>query len=378
MIYLDNSATTFPKPIQVINRMNLALKQFAANPGRSGYEMSMRTAEEVYACRRDAAQFFGAEGAECVLFQPSCTQAVNIVIKGLLKPGDHVVVSDLEHNAVMRPLEKMTKVGISYTAAKTYESKPQKTVESFREAIRPETKLVICTYASNVFGIRLPILEIAKVAHEKGVQICVDCAQAAGVVPIHMRKDQLDYLCIAGHKGLYGPMGTGMLIMSSEQQLDTLVEGGTGTSSRELIQPDEFPERFESGTQNIPGIAGLRAGMDFVQKTGIDNIYQKEMKHIAQLYQSLEKIPKVILYTSKPQAPFFVPVLSFNIEGMASEEVGAYLARHDICVRCGLHCAPAAHEKMNTLDGTVRISPSYFTKEHEIQVFLRAIMKIVQ
>ena len=378
MIYLDNSATTYPKPLAVKNRINLAMKQFAANPGRSGYAMSMNTAEEVYACRRDAANFFGADSVECVWFQPSCTQALNVVIKGILQAGDHVVISDLEHNAVMRPIEAMKAKGVACTVAQTYAGQPEKTVQSFCNAMQDNTKLVVCMHASNVFGIRLPVAEIAEAAHARGAQICVDCAQTAGVLPIHMQRDHFDYLCIAGHKGLYGPMGTGMLLAREGTQLQTLIEGGTGTSSRELIQPQEWPERFESGTQNIWGIAGLRAGIHFVRQVGVNNIRQKEWGHIATLYNSLSHMSKAILYTEQPADPFFVPVLSFTIKGITSEDVGAYLAQHNIAVRCGLHCAPAAHEKMGTDDGTIRVSPSYFTKENEIKLFLQAIRKIAQ
>lgn len=376
MIYLDNGATTFPKPVQVKNRINFAMNNFGANPGRSGYQMSMQTAQEVYACRRDAAIFFGAKNEECVIFQPSCTQALNVIIKGFLKEGDHVVVSDLEHNAVMRPLEKLSAKGdINYTVAKTFACDDSATVKSFQEAMNSRTKLVICTGASNVFGIRLPIAKIAKVAHDSGAKICVDCAQIAGVVPINVEQDKLDFICAPGHKGLLGPMGTGLLIFRKEELIDTLIEGGTGTSSIDFSQPFELPERFESGTQNIPGIAGLRAGIDFLNKTGIENIRKKEMNHIKLIYDELEKISDVKLYTEKPKEPFFVPVLSFNIKNVNSEEVGEYLAQHGIAVRCGLHCAPSAHEKMGTLDGTVRVSPSYFTKEEEIRFFLQKIKK---
>lgn len=377
MIYLDNSATTYPKPVQVINRMNMAMRQFGANPGRSGYEMSMKTAGEVFHCRQDVARFFGVDSEECVLFQASCTQALNVVIKGLLKPGDHVVVSDLEHNAVMRPLEKMKKHGITYSVAEVYPADFDKTLDSFENQITEKTKLVVCTHASNVFGVCLPIREIAALAHRKGAQICVDCAQTAGVMPIDMKKDNLDYLCAAGHKGLYGPMGTGILMVREEQSLDTLMEGGTGTSSLQLIQPQELPERFESGTQNIPGIAGLRAGLDFVKKIGIRTIYQKEIEHIQKIYLALEKLPYVQLYTPYPKFPYSVPVLSFNIKNKSSEEIGAYLADRQIAVRCGLHCAPMAHRKMNTPDGTVRLSPSFFTKEQEIKKIVTVIQKMV-
>ena len=378
MIYLDNSATTYPKPMPVKNRMMQSLTSFGANPGRSGYGMSIKTGEEVFACRNEVSDFFHADGPECVIFQPSCTQAINTVLKGCLKDGDHVVVSDLEHNAVMRPLKKLTKSGISYTVAATYPGDNDRTVASFRKAITPLTKLVVCTQASNVFGIRLPVARIAALAHFYGAKICVDCAQTAGVVPIDIQDEKIDYLCAAGHKGLYGPMGIGLLLLRSGDTLETLIEGGTGTQSRELNQPQEPPERYESGTQNISGISGLRAGIRFVNSQGIENIHAKEMRLIQYLYDRLKEIDGVLLYTEKPDFRHYVPVLSFNIKGVPSEVVGEYLAGRNIAVRCGFHCAPLAHDKMGTADGTVRVSPSVFTNRNEMDILLQQIRYFVR
>lgn len=368
MIYLDNAATTWPKPVQVREAVQRALREYGANPGRSGYEMSMRTTQAVYECRRCAAELFGAQGPECVVFQPSCTQALNLVLKGFLKSGDHVVVSDLEHNAVMRPLTVLREMGVSFSAAQVTPCDNDATVEAFRRAMAPNTKLVVCTQASNVFGIRVPVERIAALCHQYGAKICVDCAQSAGIVPINVTESGIDYLCCAGHKGLYGPMGTGMLIFRDPQdRLATLVEGGTGTQSRSLLQPDDPPERYESGTQNVPGILGLRAGMEFVKKMGPENIWKREMEKTVLLYDRLSRIPGVRLYTERPRRPYFLPVLSFNIEGMPSEQAGERLAKMGVAVRCGLHCTPTAHDKMGTDEGTVRMSPSVFTRREEIE-----------
>lgn len=367
MIYLDNSATSYPKPPQVTAAVSNAMREFGANPGRSGYSMSMRTTAAVYACRSAAASFFGAAGAECVVFQPSCTQALNLVIKGCLNSGDHAVISDLEHNAVVRPLSELSKKGVTYSVAKVYPADSDKTTDSFRHAITPSTKLVVCTQASNVFGIRLPVERIAAMCHQYGAKICVDCAQSAGIVPINIQQSGIDYLCCAGHKGLYGPMGTGLLIFKDPtDKLATLIEGGTGTQSRSLFQPDDPPERYESGTLNVPGIIGLHAGINFVSSHGVEKIYKSEMNKISSLYTQLSKINGVTLYTPPPQPPWYLPVLSFNINGIESETVGEHLAKSGIAVRCGLHCAPLAHEKMQTGSGTVRVSPSIFTRQSEI------------
>lgn len=373
MIYLDNSATTFPKPREVQEVTARALREFGANPGRGGFEMSMKTAREVYECRRAAAGFFGADGPECVTFQPSCTQALNLVIKGCLKSGDHVVVSDLEHNAVMRPLNALEEQNITYTVAETFPGDGDATMDSFRKAMSPNTRLVVCTHASNVFGIRLPVERISALSHQYGAKMCVDCAQSAGLVPINMKESGIDYLCIAGHKGLYGPMGTGMLILRSGDTLRTLIEGGTGTQSQSLLQPEEPPERYESGTQNVPGIIGLHAGIEFVRRKGPEAICAGELAKMRYLHANLSRIPGVELYTGTPQAPYFVPVLSFNLRGVPSETVGDYLAKAGIAVRCGLHCAPLAHRKMGTENGTVRVSPSVFTRKEEIDFLIRRI-----
>jgi len=377
MIYLDNSATTFPKPPQVREAVLRSMREYGANPGRSGYTMSMKTTQAVYACRQAAARFFGARGPECVVFQPNCTQALNLVMKGYLKSGDHVVVSDLEHNAVMRPLSELTKRGVTYTVAEVVPGDSDATMESFRRAMGPNTKLVVCTQASNVFGIRVPVERIAALCHQYGVKICVDCAQSAGLIPIDLEESGIDYLCCAGHKGLYGPMGTGMLIFRDPgDQLATLIEGGTGTQSRSMLQPDDPPERYESGTLNVPGILGLGAGIEFVKSKGPEKIWKAEMQKIGLLYDRLSRMPRVKLYTAAPRLPWYLPVLSFNIEGMSAEAVGEQLAKSGIAVRCGLHCAPLAHDKMKTEEGTVRVSPSVFTRREEVEALAAKVQML--
>lgn len=378
MIYLDNSATTYPKPLAVRQAVGGAFVNFGANPGRGGFRMSSNTAKALYDCRGCAAELFGAAGPECVVFQPSCTQALNLVMKGFLKPGDHVVVTDLEHNAVMRPLAALADKGITFTVASVTPGDNDATVNAFRQALRPNTKLLVCTHASNVFGVRVPVERLAALCHQYGAKICVDAAQSAGVLPINLAESGIDYLCCAGHKGLYGPMGTGMLIFRDPgDKLATLIEGGTGTMSHSYLQPDDPPERYEPGTLNVPGIMGLRAGMEFVKKQGTEKIYREELGKVQYVYARLSRLRKVNLYTPKQEAPWFAPVLSFNVEGISSEAVGARLAKAGIAVRCGLHCAPAAHEKFGTKEqGTVRVSPSVFTRREELDALVRAVGKI--
>jgi cysteine desulfurase family protein len=378
MIYLDNAATTYPKPAAVLNAVNYALKNYGANPGRAGHSMSMAAAEEIYRCRTAASDFFKAPGPECIAFTLNCTHAMNYVLKGLLKPGDHVVTSCLEHNAVMRPLKALSEKGITFTSAMVYPGDNDATVNSFRKALQANTTLIVCTHASNVLGVRLPIERIAALGHEYGVPIVVDCAQTAGVLPINMEENHFDYLCIAGHKGLYGPMGTGMLITPNGSSLATIIEGGTGTSSAELAQPMTMPDRMESGTQNMSGIAGIRAGIQFVKTRTVESIYQHEMMLIQQLYKNLSGIKGVKLYTQEPSAPYFAPVLSFNVSDQPSEVVAQKLNAKGIAVRAGLHCAPAAHEFMGTLgQGAVRVCPSIFSNLNEIRSFTLAVTKII-
>lgn len=376
MIYLDNSATTYPKPLAVRRRMAEALERYGANPGRGGFRMSMDTAQAVYAVRQKAAALFNAEGPECVSFQPSCTQALNIVIQSL-KRGDHVLVTDLEHNAVLRPLKAMEMEGVSFTVVPVTPCDNDATLDAFRRAIRENTRMFICTHASNVWGIRVPVERLAALAHVYGAEICVDCAQSGGVIPLDVTAGGIDYLCCAGHKGLYGTMGTGMLITKQGEKLRSLIQGGTGTLALQLEQPRDMPEYLESGTQNVPGILALGAGIDFVRAHGEDNLRQREMRHVRRVYDAFSRMQHVELYTPAPDMQYFAPVLGFNVRGMQSEAVGEVLAKRDIAVRCGFHCAPFAHRKMGTADdvhgGAVRVSPGAFTTDAQITELIRTV-----
>ena len=376
MIYLDNAATTYPKPQSVVYAISNAMKKYGANPGRSGHKLSIESALEIYRCRTEISDFFNAEGPEYVVFTLNCTYAINMVLKGLLKEGNHVVISCLEHNAITRPLRALEEKGITFTEAKVYPEDNEATLNSFREAINDRTALIACTCASNVWGIRLPISRIAALAHSYGIPIMVDGAQGAGHIPIDMQESHIDYLCLSGHKGLYGPMGTGVLIATHKENLMTIIEGGTGTNSISYLQPNSMPDKFESGTPNMPGIAGLRAGIKFLKNTGVENIARHEHDLINLLYNKLVNMDHIELYAPKPNAKYFVPVLSFNIKNHDSEIVAAYLDEKGIAVRPGLHCAPSAHKFYNTLDrGVVRICPSYFTKPSEIEALVSALKK---
>ncbi len=378
MIYLDNGATTFPKPAGVINSVGNTLRNYGANPGRGGHRLAMKASELLYDARKNVADFFGVEDSSNVIFTLNCTTSLNMVIKGILKKGDHVIISSYEHNAALRPLEKLKEKGITYSVAEVFEKDNEKTLASFREQIRPNTRLLVCTYASNVFGIKVPVERICALCHQYGILTCVDAAQAAGIVPIDLSDSSIDYLCIAGHKGLYGPMGTGALIVNCDTIPDTFIEGGTGSNSASSEQPEILPDRFESGTGNLSGVVGMSNGVNFVRSRGQLNLYNREMQLIQRAYKALSKLDKVILYTEYPDMDYYVPVLSFNIKDMDSETVSQILSsRFNIATRAGLHCAPLAHTTKGTLDiGTVRVVPSAFTTLNDINSLISAVCNI--
>ena len=370
MIYFDNAATTGKKPAEVINAVVTALKGYSANPGRGGYKYSAKTADAVFRVREKTAEFFGAEGPEKVVFTLNCTHSINAVLKGVLKKGDHIVVSSLEHNAVMRPLKK---AGTSYTVAEVSLTDDETTVENFKRAIRPNTKMIFCTGGSNVLGRLLPIERIGELCKEKKLLFGVDAAQIAGVIPIDMKKMNIDYLCVAAHKGLYAPMGLGILICRKSIP-ETIIEGGTGTNSLDLTQPSELPERLESGTVNVPAIIGLGAGLDFIEKRGIKRLYSEEMKLIKAIYNGLAKNRNIELYTPLPEPWSYAPLLSFNFKGIESNAVARLLDQNNIAVRAGYHCAPSAHKQIGTLEnGAVRVSVSAFNTFAEADTFIKTV-----
>lgn len=376
MRYLDNAATTFPKPPQVVFAANHCLKNYSANPGRAGHSLSLKAAEVVYNSRKKCAAFFGCKNVENVVFTLNCTTALNIVLKGVLDRGDHVVCSCFEHNAVIRPLNALKELGVEYDIAHAFIDNDDATVNAFEALIKDNTKMIVCTHASNVFGAIMPIEKLAKLCKNYGILFVVDAAQTAGVLPINVEGMGIDYLCVAAHKGLYSPMGTGILIANKPIN-KTLIEGGTGSMSILEKQPDILPDRFESGTINLSGVAAISAGVDFVDFRGIDKIYKREINLVQYMYRNLIKIKNVILYTPYPKTNRFVPLVSFNVRGVHSEEVAEELNKYGIAVRAGLHCAPLAHKTVGTIDtGTVRVAPSVYTSLNDIEYFLKCIKKI--
>ena len=380
MIYFDNSATTHPKPQSVQAAVNRAVSMYSANPGRGGHRLSMTASQQLYDSRAEVASFFGVKDPSSLVFTQNCTMSLNTVIKGVVKSGDHIVVSSLEHNASFRPVNKLKEIGVTYSVAQVYENDSDRTLESFRAAINDRTRLIVCTHASNVTGVKLPVERICAMAHQYGVLTCVDAAQTAGVIPIDLSQSSIDYLCLAGHKSLYGPMGTGALIINCDTIPDSLIEGGTGSNSESPEQPSVIPDRFESGTCNLPGIIGMAQGVRFVKSRGVERIYAREMNHIRRIYSRFSRLENVILYTDYPEDYSYLPVLSFNIDGMDSETVSQRLSdRFNIATRAGLHCAPLAHKSVGTLEtGTVRVSPSVFTTDYDVNSLINAVTFLSQ
>ena len=378
MIYLDNAATGGKKPEGVIRAVENALRQHSANPGRGGHKASLAAGDILYKCRSRAAEFFGAEREEQVCFTGGCTAALNMALKGVLSPGDGAVISHLEHNAVVRPLHALSKRGITVERAVPEREGDDGIIDAFRRAIRPNTRVIVCTHASNVTGQVMPVARLGELCKKHGLILIVDAAQSAGVIPINMVNDGIHILCAAPHKGLLSPMGLGLLISRVELP-NTVLEGGTGSISLSPEQPDDLPERVESGTVNLPAVAGLSAAFDILKHRDNRAVYNREIALITAAWDSLSKNGRVRLYTPRPVLGKSVPLLSFNIEGLSSADTAARLDERGIAVRGGLHCAPLAHQYLGTeKTGTVRISTSYFNTPRDISALVSAVNTIAR
>lgn len=374
MVYLDNAATTSPKPALVLDSLTNGAKLFSANPGRSGHELSIKCAEKLYECRKNIASFFGLNAAERCIFTYNCTTAINMALKGSLKQGDHVIISDLEHNAVVRPLNSLTFHGIEVTKAHFVRGDVSETVQNFKKAIKKNTRLIFCTHASNVTSDVLPVNELSLLAKEHGILFGIDAAQSAGIIPIDMNTLNADFICIPSHKGLYGTMGSGALLLGENAKLRVLVEGGTGANSLMPTQPEEYPERLESGTVNLPGIIAMSAGVDFVRRKGIKETADRELEFCRQLEYELLKLPNITIHSCRDAQR--TALTTVTIDGTDSETVSQKLSEFSFAVRGGLHCAPDAHRSMGTLEGgAVRISPSCFTSPTVIPMLVNALKK---
>lgn len=359
MIYFDSAATTFQKPRSVSAAMLAAMGQYAS-VGRGGYAAAMGAAEAVFACRTLASELFSCP-AENVVFTMNATHGLNMAIGTLVRPGGTAVISGFEHNAVWRPLKALG-AEIRVAGRKLFD--PQDTLEDFDKLIRPGVDAVICTHVSNVFGYILPVKQIADLCCQRDVPFILDASQSAGCLSVSMKELEADFIAMPGHKGLYGPQGTGLLLCSRLPK--PLMCGGTGSNSREGDMPDFLPDRGEAGTHNVPGICGLRAGMQFVRKTGMDHILAHEQRICRQIIKVLEKEKQIRLFAGDTTCQ--TGVLSLCVQGQDCEQAAEFLARKGCAVRGGLHCAPLAHESAGTLEcGTIRLSPSVFSTPRQAE-----------
>lgn len=376
MIYFDNGATSFPKPRNVIKGITDASIYYSFNSGRGGYAQSLKAAEKIYDVREKIGKMFSFPASN-IVFTKNCTEALNIAIKGSVKKGEHVIISSLEHNSVIRVVHKLFIDNIIDYDIAAFSFDENETLNNFKRLIKPNTSLIVCMHSSNVFGVTFPIAKIGRLCREKGIRFIVDGAQGAGVMDINAVRDHIDILCAPGHKCLFGPMGTGFMAVQDNVVLDSLLQGGTGSKSALLTQPEFLPDKFESGTLNNPGIIALGRGIDFVNSKGIESIYKHEMRMASGVYTSLSKIDGVKLYTPNPGAINSVPIISFNYKDYSSEKIAAFLADNQICVRAGMHCSPLAHKHFRTMDtGTVRISFGYFNTDAECVRLVNVVKKL--
>jgi cysteine desulfurase family protein len=377
MIYLDNAATTFPKPEIVYKTMDYFYRTLGANPGRSGHKMAVAAEKEIEDTRNTVARLFGIKDPRRLILTFNATDAINMGIKGLLKLGDHAITTFLEHNAVSRVLNGLEKRNI--ITVTRVRSSPEGFIDpdDIKNAITSKTRLIVMTHATNVIGTIQPIQTIGKIAREHNILFMVDAAQTAGVCEIDVDDDYIDMLAFTGHKGPLGPTGTGGLYVGRRLTLDPWREGGTGFEPASLSQPEELPFKLESGTPNTVGIAGLRAGVEDVLSRGISTIRTHEQRLTGKLINALQHDQRFVLYGTTDISKK-VGILSINIKGFKPAEVGAILDQSfDIAVRPGLHCAPFAHQMLGTFpDGTVRISPGCFNTEDDIDQLITALDKI--
>lgn len=375
MIYLDNAATSFPKPKQVCDEMINCMKNYCANPGRSSHRMALETDLKVMETREAVTRLFNIENPLNIIFTKNATEALNIGIKGLLKSGSHVISTAIEHNSVLRPLNTMSKNNVEVTFLKV-NKEGYIDIQELKNSIKKETKAIIINHASNVLGTVQDINSIGRLAREHNIIFMIDASQSAGNIQIDVVKNNIDILAFPGHKGLFGPQGTGGLYVSDNINLNEYTEGGTGSNSNSMEQPDFLPDKFESGTLNTPGLSGLCEGIKFIEKVGIENIHNYEMNLIQCLLEELNKLNYIKVYGSK-NYKHRCSVVSLNIEGFESSEVGYLLNENDIAVRTGYHCASLIHDIIGTRNmGTVRISPGYFNTYEDIYALVAAIKNI--
>lgn len=379
IVYFDNAATTVPKPQSVLNSTYECMSEYCGNAGRGSHPIAMMSAEKVFEARVALADFFGST-PENVVFTLNTTYALNMAIKGVMSGGGHMLISNMEHNSVLRPAARMARDNVlRYDIFKAYDKTkpltPKEIIGNIISKLRKDTKMLTCIHSSNICSYSLPIREIGEFCRRYGILFCVDAAQSAGHLPINMEKDCIDILCLPAHKGLYAPQGCGIMIMRKGlPKLSTLAEGGNGVNSLELSMGNESPERYESGTLCTPAIAGLVSGIEFIRGFGLHTIGNHERRLWRQTYDRLSSIKDLTVYDDTEGS-----VLLFNINGIPADDVGALLSDRGFCLRTGYHCSPLAHKALETADGgAVRIGFGIFNTEKEVDSLCLAVRDIVK
>lgn len=377
MIYLDNAATTMRKPKQVIEAVVEAMTSLG-NAGRGANEASLSAARVIYDTREKLCRFFGGENPRQIVFTNNSTESLNIAVKGLLDPGDHVITTMLEHNSVLRPLYEMEEKGVSLTIIKA-DKQGRFSLDEMERAVRPETKMIVCTNGSNLTGNHIDIGRVGEMARRHGLLFVVDASQTAGVFPIDVQKMNVDVLCFTGHKGLLGPQGTGGMYVREGLKIRPLKSGGSGVQTYSKTHPKEMPTALEAGTLNGHGIAGLGAAVDYIEKTGIDTIRLREQELMWRFYEGVKEIPGVTIYgdfSSKERCA----IVALNIGDYDSSEVSdALLTEYQISTRPGGHCAPLMHEALGTVEqGAVRFSFAHYNTEEEVDLAIQAVRELAK
>lgn len=381
-IYLDNAATTFPKPEEVSAAVYEYMTSVGSNINRGTYETAYSLESTVFDTRQMLCDMFGAEDCKNVVFTKNITESLNFVLKGFLQPGDHVITSAVEHNAVMRPLVQLEKKGVEFSRA-ACDKEGSLILDELEACLKPNTKAIVLTHASNVSGTVLPLKEVGAFAKEHGLRYIVDSAQTAGVLPINMKEMNIDALCFTGHKGLLGPQGIGGFILREDMipLIEPLISGGTGSLSHTEEIPDFMPDRFESGTMNLPGIVGLNAGLSWISRTGLDEIYAHEMRLTARLLEGLQPLEDAgkLVIAGKHGLEGRTGVVSvMTLSADPAEVAFALDCEYGIMTRVGLHCAPSAHKTLGTFPtGTIRFAVGYWTTEEEVDEAIHALQELL-
>ena len=375
LIYLDNGSTSYPKRKAVTRAVELAVSRFGVNPGRGGYSLTRRADRLIFEARKSFAQFFNLADASRIVFTPGGTYSLNMAIRGFLKKGDHVITLGRQHNAAVRPLcQQSAGIHISTCA---WDGAAPICDDDIVSLVTSHTRAVVVNHASNVDGRLYPLEKIGRITRRLSLALIVDAAQTAGLVDIDMKKANVDMLCVTGHKSLMGPMGIGLLALAESVDLKPIISGGTGSFSDDEQMPLKYPDRLEPGTVNLPGIAGLAAGLKAVNKIGVTKIFRHKMKLCKIAYEGLSAIDGITIYWPQKESAR-IPLFSFNIDALDPAEVGDKLDRkYSIACRVGLHCAPKAHMEIGTYPtGTIRFAPGFQTKVSEINLFVSAIREI--